>query len=296
MYWRTRPERRKFQSGCIRAGCVKMSSSVCKNCGLCYVILILAVREHNMRDVRINCERVVWSLFNSILCRKIRVISQMYFIRARIMIFPHTYTYIYIFFSTKLFWWKNHAAVTSNRFWFGTKWGLGFYRHPCNKIEKIITRDTRVCISARGNAPLHSSCRVGVGSITIVFGSSAKTCSRASRRELLFLPYFFLIVDLPSVIPLRGHESPIYDSSNVLIHFTTPATVDSISRAMRVSTIYIAVTRERYRWRRDWFRLSGLCVGMYNVRIWMCVIERKESARQLIDSNPKLSCASAVPM
>lgn len=147
----------------------------------------------------------------------------MYFIRARarIMIFPYIYIF---FFSTKLAAEKitqNHAAVTSNRFWFGTKWGLGFYRHSCNKIERIITRDTRVRISVRENETPHLNCRAGVGSVRLFFESSAKTCSRSSRSRASFTSIFFSqywfttgnSVKRPRVADLR-----LVECSNSLFH------------------------------------------------------------------------------
>lgn len=152
---------------------------------------------------------------------------------------------------------------------------LGFYKQSCNKIERIITPDTH--ISVRENETLHFNCRAGVGSVRLFSDRVPRPVVVRPGRELLLPPYFFLYIDLPPVIPLRGHESPIYDSSNVLIHFSIPAAVYSISRAVRVSTIYIAVVRERSRWRythrsvvRDRFRLSTFCVYVQYTCISRC--------------------------
>lgn len=58
--------------------------------------------------------------------------------------------------------------------------------------RKNYSRDTRVTTYVSpGARPWHSSYRVGVGSVAIVFGSSAKTVV-APRRESFFLPCFHI--------------------------------------------------------------------------------------------------------
>lgn len=224
--------------------------------------------------------------------KKIHVISQMYFIhRARESWFFHI---IHIFFLTKLFRRKklcdrNIESISVR--WGQQKWGLGFYRHPCNKIERMITRDTR--ISVWGNSA--ASFVLSRWLCHRLFSDRVPRPVIVRPGESFFFFFFFHIffshwftirnfVKRPRVADLR-----LVVCSNSLFH---PVAVYSISRAMRVSTIYIAVVRDRSPWRythrsvaRDRFRLSTTCVVVcVHVRCtYLDVCDGAKEERPVID-------------
>lgn len=201
--------------------------------------------------------------------------------RARIMIFPYTY----IFFDKTLLAKKlcdRNIESVSVRYKNGVSDFIGI---PATKLRELRAIHVYVSLSEGTRRFIRV---VALALSPIVFGSSAKTCSRSSRRELLLLPYFFFshwftirnFVKRPRVADLR-----LVECSNSLFH---PVAVYSISRAMRVSTIYIAVVRERSPWRythrsvaRDRFRLSTSCVYVRCTYLDMC--DGAKGERPIID-------------
>lgn len=127
-------------------------------------------------------------LYNSILCRKIRVISQMYFIRAHARA-NHDFS---IHFSTKLFRRKKSCGRNIESVLVRYKSGISDFIGILSTKLRELLRAIHVYVSpSEGTRRLIRVVALALALSPIVFGSSAKTCSRSSRRELLLLSYFF---------------------------------------------------------------------------------------------------------